>query len=122
MEGVFEVEKLPKVINTNNHEIAASISKFGDAVYFASNREGGYGGVDIYVSRKLPNGKWGPAQNLGPTVNTKFDEDFPNISPDNKTLYLVLKDIRVWGGMISLKLNGILLKEIGLTLRMLATQ
>jgi tetratricopeptide (TPR) repeat protein len=96
--GVFEVEKLPKVINTNNHEIAASISKFGDAVYFASNREGGYGGVDIYVSRKLPNGKWGPAQNLGPTVNTKFDEDFPNISPDNKTLYFSSKGHTSMGG------------------------
>lgn len=87
LEGVFEVEKLPKVINSKNHEIAASISKFGDVIYFASDREGGYGGVDIYVSRKLPNGKWSQAQNLGPTINSEFDEDFPNISPDNKTLY-----------------------------------
>ena len=97
-KGVFELEKLPKEINTKNHEIAASISKFGNTIYFASNREGGYGGVDIYVSRKLPNGAWSPAQNLGPTVNSKYDEDFPNISPDNKTLYFSSKGHTSMGG------------------------
>lgn len=98
VDGVFEVEKLPKVINTKNHEIAASVSRFGDAIYFASNREGGYGGVDIYVSRKLPNGAWSPAQNLGPTVNSEYDEDFPNISPDNRTLYFSSKGHTSMGG------------------------
>ena len=98
VDGVFEVEKLPKEINTKNHEIAASISKFGNAIYFASDREGGYGGVDIYVSRKLPNGAWSLAQNLGPTVNSEYDEDFPNISPDNKTLYFSSKGHTSMGG------------------------
>ena len=63
-EQVKNVTKLPKEINSKNHEISASISKMGDVIYFASDREGGYGGVDIYSSRKLPNGKWGPPQNL----------------------------------------------------------
>ena len=39
------------------------------------------------MSKKLPDGTWGPAQNLGPVINTSMDEDFPNISPDSKTLY-----------------------------------
>lgn len=94
----INIEKLPKVINSKDYEIAASISNSGDAIYFASNREGGYGGVDLYVSKKLPNGKWGPAQNLGASVNTKFDEDFPNISPDGKTLYFSSKGHVGMGG------------------------
>lgn len=96
--NVKNVTKLPKVINSKNHEIAASITKNGDVIYFASDREGGYGGVDIYSSRKLPNGEWGPAQNLGPTVNTKYDEDFPNITADNKTLYFSSKGHTSMGG------------------------
>src|ERR1043165_3317287 len=39
------------------------------------------------MARKLPNGQWAKAQNLGPTVNTKYKEDFPQIAPDGKTLY-----------------------------------
>lgn len=97
-DEVKNITKLPKVINSKDHEIAASITKFGDVIYFASNREGGYGGVDIYVSRKLPNGNWGPPQNLGPTVNTKYDEDFPNVTPDNKTLYFSSKGHTSMGG------------------------
>jgi len=105
LRGVYEVEKLPKVINTKGHEIAASISRFGDVIYFASDRDGGYGGVDLYVSRKLPNGKWSLAQNLGPSINTKDDEDFPNISTDNKTLYFSSKGHTSMGGYDIFKAN-----------------
>ena len=95
---VSNIVKLPKVINSKNHEIAASISKFGDVIYFASDREGGYGGVDIYSSRMLPNGKWAPAQNLGANINTKYDEDFPNITSDNRTLYFSSRGHTSMGG------------------------
>lgn len=97
-DQVKNIEKLPKVINSKSHEIAASISQSDDVIYFASDRDGGFGGVDIYVSRKLPNGQWGPAINLGPTVNTAFDEDFPNITADNKTLYFSSKGHTSMGG------------------------
>ncbi len=97
-EKIKNVVKLPKVINSKNHEIAASISKFGDVIYFASDREGGFGGVDIYSSRILPNGTWAPAQNLGATVNTEYDEDFPNVTADNKTLYFSSKGHTSMGG------------------------
>jgi len=79
---------LPESINLKNqHQIAASITADGNTIYFASDRAGGMGGIDIYSCKKLPNGSWGTAQNVGPAVNTSSNEDFPNISPDGKTLY-----------------------------------
>src|ERR1035437_3168630 len=79
---------LDEQINSfKGQEIAASISSDGNSIYFASTRPGGSGGSDIYVCRRLPNGTWSPAQNLGEGVNTPYNEDFPNISPDGKTLY-----------------------------------
>ena len=90
--------KLDKVINSKYVEIAGSINALGNEVYFASDRPGGYGGVDLYITRKLPNGKWGPAQNLGPGINTSSDEDFPNLSPDGKTLYFSSKGHTSMGG------------------------
>jgi len=81
-------EKLAENINSSKaEEIAACISSDGSMLYFASNRTGGFGGTDLYMSRKLPNGTWGPAQNLGADINTPFDEDFPNITNDGKLLY-----------------------------------
>jgi tetratricopeptide (TPR) repeat protein len=78
---------LDKNINSPADEIAASLSTDGNTIYFASNRAGGMGGTDIYVCRKMPTGAWGLPQNLGKEINTPQNEDFPNISPDGKTLY-----------------------------------
>ncbi|MFZ5552379.1 MAG: hypothetical protein ACOZCO_04630 [Bacteroidota bacterium] len=89
---------LDKEINTKYEEIAASISADSNEIYFASNMPDGFGGIDIYVSRKLPNGKWSTAQNLGPSVNTPMDEDFPSISPDGKTLFFSSKGHAGMGG------------------------
>ncbi len=80
-------EKLSSNINSSAEEIAACINNDGSILYFASNREGGYGGTDLYMSNQLPNGTWGPAINLGADINTPFNEDFPNVSPDGKILY-----------------------------------
>jgi len=89
---------LPKTINSKYTEIAASLSADGKRIYFASDRPGGYGGVDIYMCQRLPNEKWSQAQNLGPTINTIEDEDFPNVSPDGKTLYFSSKGHTSMGG------------------------
>lgn len=81
-------EKLGENINSPQaEEIAACINNDGSVMYFASTRAGGYGGTDLYMSNKLPNGNWGPAQNLGPEINTPMNEDFPNVTPDGNTLY-----------------------------------
>ncbi|HEU4717912.1 MAG TPA: hypothetical protein VFU15_08755 [Bacteroidia bacterium] len=84
--------------STKGYEIAATITNDGNTIYFASDRPGGYGGMDIYVCNKLPNGKWGPAKNLGPEINTAYDEDFPSLSPDGKTLYFSSKGHSSMGG------------------------
>lgn len=87
-DGKFgKAQLLDKNINSPHDEIAACITAEGDLIYFASNRPGGVGGTDIYVCRKTPNGKWGMAQNAGKAINTPQNEDFPNISPDGKTLF-----------------------------------
>ena len=90
--------KLAKNINTKNAEIAACFSNDEKKLFFASDKPNGYGGIDIYLCQKLPNGKWSSPQNLGPTINTKFDEDFPNISPDGKILYFSSKGHTSMGG------------------------
>jgi len=80
--------ELPEAVNQKGqHQIAASVTADGNTLYFASDRPGGLGGIDIYYCKKLPNGTWGTAQNVGPVINTPSNEDFPNISPDGKTLY-----------------------------------
>src|SRR5690606_16596292 len=56
-------------------------------LYFSSNRPGGRGGFDIYVSERDANGQWGRPSNLGPTINTRGDEMTPFIHADGKTLY-----------------------------------
>ncbi|MEO6883172.1 MAG: tetratricopeptide repeat protein [Bacteroidia bacterium] len=92
-------EKLNENINSKSgDEIAASVTADGQKIFFASNRTGGFGGTDIYMSQKLPTGIWGPAINLGADINTTFDEDFPNISPDGKTLYFSSKGHTGMGG------------------------
>lgn len=91
-------EKLPDEINTRHHEISACISQDGRSIYFASDMPGGYGGVDLYVVRTLPNGKWSEPQNLGPTINTKYDEDFPSLSADGTQLFFSSKGHTSMGG------------------------
>jgi hypothetical protein len=85
-------------INTDAWEPHLTVSPDGRVKYFSSDREGGFGGRDIYRIVKLPNGKWSKPQNLGDTVNTKYDEDSPFISVDNKTLYFSHNGGRSMGG------------------------
>ncbi|MBC7862374.1 MAG: PD40 domain-containing protein [Bacteroidia bacterium] len=80
-------EKLGPNINTKYWEGSCSISGDGRHLYFASERPGGLGGRDIYVSEMQANGQWGPAVNLGPTINTKYNDDSPFIHPDGITLF-----------------------------------
>ncbi|PKR80384.1 hypothetical protein CW751_09940 [Brumimicrobium salinarum] len=74
-------------VNTDAWEPHITSSADGRYKYFSSDREGGFGGRDIYRITKLPNGEWSQPMNLGPTINTPYDEDSPFISIDNKTLY-----------------------------------
>ena len=90
---------LDQSINSvNGFEISAAITNDGMTIYFTSDRKGGLGGTDIWMSRKLPTGHWGEATNMGPEVNTDMDEDFPSVSPDGKTLYFSSKGHTSMGG------------------------
>lgn len=92
-------EELDDNVNSSKgDEIAAAIAADGNTIYFASNRAGGYGGIDLYSARRLPTGKWGTPQNLGPEINTAFDEDFPSLSPDGTTFYFSSKGHTSLGG------------------------
>ncbi len=74
-------------INTEYWESQVSIAPDGNTLYFSSDRPGGYGGKDIYKSIRTPEGNWSKAFNLGPEINTPFDEKSPFIHVDNYTLY-----------------------------------
>ena len=79
---------LGPVVNTGFTEVCPSISKAGLSLYFFSNRPGGFGGNDIWVSQRASvDDPWGPPQNLGPTVNTEFDDNAPMLSLDGHRLY-----------------------------------
>lgn len=64
-----------------------SITCDGTIMYFASTREGGYGGSDIWQSTMDSNGDWGAPVNMGPDINTKGDEEAPFIATDGTSLY-----------------------------------
>lgn len=64
-----------------------AFSSDGAELYFASNRPGGYGGIDLYKATKLANGDFGNAVNLGPTINTPGNELFPRPTPDGKLFF-----------------------------------
>jgi len=79
--------KLEEPISTKYWESEACFSKDGRTLYFTSNRKGTLGGLDIWVSQKDASGLWGEPENLGSTINTRFNEECPCISEDGKTLY-----------------------------------
>lgn len=92
-------EAMNKNINTDKyHESSACYSPDGKAVYFVSDKPGGIGDRDIYISYKDEKGKWGEANNLGPVVNTKYGEEGIFIHPDGKTLYFSSQGHKGMGG------------------------
>ena len=78
--------RLNKHINTKYWESHGFISEDGEQLIFASDRPGGFGGLDLYIAHKV-NGDWGPAVNLGPEINTPFNEDRPFLLNKARTLF-----------------------------------
>jgi tetratricopeptide (TPR) repeat protein len=79
--------KLNDNINTKYWESHATISHDGKKLFFTSNRKGSYGGLDIYVSERDSISDWGPAKNIGPVINTVYNEESPFLGKDDKTLF-----------------------------------
>ncbi len=85
-DGVWSKPFPLKEINSRYTEQSISMSPDGEVVFFSSNRPGGMGGFDIYVSRR-ERGGWSKPVNAGAQINTEYDEDAAYIHYDGKTLY-----------------------------------
>jgi outer membrane protein OmpA-like peptidoglycan-associated protein len=80
----------PELMSINDLDYwngAPCLSPDGKSLYFASNRKGGKGGLDIYRSKLDESGKWGKPSNLGESINTGGDESFPMITEDGKLYF-----------------------------------
>ncbi len=93
-----QLEKLPKEINGRSWETFGSLSKGGDTLYFSSNRDGGFGGFDLYMSVKVSTGLWSTPINLGSEINTPLDEASPFITSEGKKLFFCSKGHATMGG------------------------
>ena len=93
-----ELELLDASINSKFWETDASLDTYGNIIFFTSDRDGGYGGRDIWMMKRLPNGEWAEAQNLGENINTVYDEEGPYLHPDGKTLYFSSEGHQTMGG------------------------
>lgn len=89
--------KAAKPINSKSNETHVCVTRDGNTVYFTSDRKGGQGGFDIWVST-VNNGRWSEPINLGPNVNTPFDEATPFLSPDDKFLFFSSQGHNTMGG------------------------
>ncbi len=91
-------EKIKGDVNSKYWETHATLSADGTTLYFVSNRPGGFGGRDIYRCKMLPSGEWSKAYNLGPLINTPYEEDSPFLQPGSNTLYFSSQGHKGIGG------------------------
>ena len=91
----LKISEIASILNSGNLPRACLPT---NAICISSRRPDGYGGSDIYVSHRLPNGRWTEPENLGPTINTAGDETTPFIHADNQTLYFTSNGHAGYGG------------------------
>ena len=97
-EDTWSRPKPIKQINTGYHESSACFSFDKETIYFVSDKPGGFGGRDIYYTNKKEDGTWGIPQNLGRTINTKYDEERLYIHPNGKTIFFSSQGHNSMGG------------------------
>ena len=100
IDGVWgDIESLSdKICPKYSWESQPSLSSDGKTLFFASDRDGGYGGIDLYKITKNYLGLWGEPVNLGPSINSPNNEKSPFIHPDGKTLYFASDNFPSLGG------------------------
>jgi len=92
-------KRLSDVINTKGNEESVFIHPDNQTLYFASDGHPGMGGMDIFMSRRQPNGEWGEAVNLGYPINTFNDENSLLVSRDGKLAYFASDRPGGFGGL-----------------------
>jgi outer membrane protein OmpA-like peptidoglycan-associated protein/tetratricopeptide (TPR) repeat protein len=98
-DGIWTTPKpLPGTINSPFRESSVSMTKDESTIYFASERPGGLGVSDIYSAKKNAKGAWSVIKNLGPAINTEYEEDSPYMDYDGKTLYFSSMGRKGMGG------------------------
>jgi outer membrane protein OmpA-like peptidoglycan-associated protein len=94
-----DIRNLGENVNSKYWDSQPYVSSDGEYLYFVSDRPGGHGGTDIWRSKRLRSGRWGPAVNLGPRINTSGDEKTPTIAPNGVDLFFSSNGHGGLGGM-----------------------
>jgi hypothetical protein len=83
INGQYQMpENLGSMVNSDSGDTCPFIDPYERFILFGSKRPGGYGWHDIYISKRNPDDTWNNPLNLGPTINTSFEDVFPSITPD----------------------------------------
>ena len=84
-----EPKNLGGVLNTISEEASPFLAKDNKTLYFSSGGHAGYGGLDIYVTRRLDDTwlKWSTPENMGSGINTEIDDEYFSIPASGKHLY-----------------------------------
>jgi outer membrane protein OmpA-like peptidoglycan-associated protein len=85
--GWTNIRNLGPNVNSDAWDSHPNITPDGNTLIFTSNRKGGFGTSDLYMTQRYEDGSWSPAANLGPTINTVEDEVTPFFHQVNSTLY-----------------------------------
>lgn len=93
------VTNLGPTVNSDKWDSQPAMSVDGLTLYFVSNRVGGFGGTDIWTTKRTIGGQWGTPVNLGSTINTASDETAPYLAADGRTLYFSSNGHPGIGGM-----------------------
>lgn len=98
-EGWSKPQPFSSAINSEHWESQPSISADGRSIAFSSNRPGGFGGKDLWITSRGDDGKWSKPQNLGPVINTGGFELLPYLHPDGQTMYFASDSLPGMGGL-----------------------
>jgi outer membrane protein OmpA-like peptidoglycan-associated protein len=85
--GQWSQPRMLRINDPDSWDSTPALSADGRTLYFASNREGGYGGTDIYSATRDGRGRWGNVRNLGPKINTFGNEMFPYSAIDGSLYF-----------------------------------
>ncbi|WP_246853828.1 OmpA family protein [Rufibacter aurantiacus] len=98
-------KNMGRTVNTPSWDSQPSLSADGRTIYFASNRKGGQGGEDLWMTKQQDDGNWSLPVNLGPKVNTPGRENSPFLHASGNTLYFATDGLQGMGGLDLFKVN-----------------